>query len=69
MKCTFTNTKLSSITVVKRAAGGDGSFAFSSNLPGGRLRPGDTGGVAQRRFTGLAAGTYAISETCRRAGT
>ena len=67
MRCTFTNTKLSTITVVKHTVGGESSFDFTGDLGGFSLTT--TGGVAQRTFTNLAAGTYAVSESVQRAGT
>ena len=61
VSCVFTNTKLSSITVVKRTLGGDASFDFSGDL--GSFGLSTVAGTAQRSFANLAAGTYAVTET------
>ncbi len=68
--CTFVNTELSSITIVKDAVpDGPGSFAFTASAP---LTPAsftlDDDGVATNQFSntqtfsGLAPGTYTITE-------
>ena len=50
--------------VEKRTVGGDGAFAFSSNLPGAAsFVLTTTNGAASQSFTGLQPGTYNISET------
>ena len=61
VRCTFTNTKLSSITVVKRAEGGDGTFGFTSPQLGS-FDLATIGGSAQRVFANLASGAYGLSE-------
>ena len=43
--------------------GGDGSFAFTSNLPGASFSLTTTNGAASRAFTNLAPATYNINET------
>ncbi|MEZ4639024.1 MAG: hypothetical protein R2856_29360, partial [Caldilineaceae bacterium] len=59
--CTFTNTKLGSLTVVKQATGGDAQFNFSSTALG-NFQIVSAGGVGQKRFANLVAGTYDLSE-------
>jgi uncharacterized protein (TIGR03437 family) len=65
--CTFTNTLAApttgSITVVKNAVGGNGTFAFTSNF--GLASPLTTvGGTVSQTVTGLTAGgSYNVSET------
>ena len=61
VRCIFTDTKLSNITVVKRAVGGDGSFGFTGSL--GSFNLSTAGGTAQRTFANLLPGSYRISET------
>jgi plastocyanin len=60
--CTFTNTRLNGLTIVKNAVGGDGSFAFTSQALGSFVLT-TTNGTAQQAFQNLAPGTYAVSET------
>ena len=61
--CTFTNTKLASLTVVKNTVGGDGAFQFTSQtLTPAAFRLTTTGGTAQRVFAGLAPGAYDVAE-------
>ncbi|HRW50760.1 MAG TPA: hypothetical protein P5333_24750 [Caldilinea sp.] len=62
VSCVFTNTQLSSITVVKNTTGGDGSFAFTSPQVG-NFSLATVAGAARQTFANLAAGTYVISET------
>ena len=59
--CVFTNTRLSSLTVAKQAAGHDETFSFAGSL--GTFSLQTTGGYAQRTFANLQAGTYTLSET------
>jgi|GEM_PF-3415049 len=61
VRCIFTDTKLSSITVVKQATGGDGSFAFTGSL--GSFNLSTVSGTAQRVFANVLGGSYRISET------
>ncbi|MCB0151657.1 MAG: hypothetical protein KDE01_28885, partial [Caldilineaceae bacterium] len=46
VRCIFTDTKLSSITVIKTTTGGDGSFAFTGSL--GSFSLSTVSGTAQR---------------------
>ena len=48
--------------MVKRAVGGDGSFAFASQALG-NFSLATVNGVAQRNFPNLAPGTYDLSES------
>jgi uncharacterized protein (TIGR03437 family) len=65
--CTFTNTIIGpplvgSIQVVKNAAGGNGTFAFTSNF--GLTSLTTVAGVGSQTFAGLAAGgSFSVSET------
>ncbi|GAB4432585.1 MAG: hypothetical protein Kow0031_13970 [Anaerolineae bacterium] len=64
VRCTFTNTKLSQIRLVKRTVGGDDSFPFTSTLPSAaNFNLTTAGGLAQRVFSNLAPGSYSISES------
>jgi hypothetical protein len=51
----------SSITIVKRAVGGDGVFSFSSSLTGFTLSTAN--GTASRIFSNLPPGNYTFTET------
>lgn len=61
VRCIFTDTKLSNITVVKQATGGDGSFSFTGSL--GSFNLTTAGGTAQRTFANLLPGSHRINET------
>ncbi|WP_370374885.1 collagen binding domain-containing protein, partial [Candidatus Chloroploca sp. Khr17] len=62
--CTFANTQLDAITVIKRTVGGEGSFTFTSTgLTPSSFSLTTSNGTAQRSFTNLAPGTYALTET------
>ena len=53
-----------SITIVKTAIGGNGTFSFSSTVAGAASFTLTTaGGTATRSFANLAAGTYTFTET------
>ena len=57
--CSFSNTRQSSITVVKKTLGGDATFQFSGPSPFAITTQGGTG---QRVFPALPPGTYTVSE-------
>ncbi len=60
--CTFTNTKLGKLIVVKNTLGGNGGFSFtSSTLAGFTLNT--VGGTASRTISNLVPGTYDVTET------
>jgi len=61
--CTFTNTQLGSITIVKNTVGGNGTFAFTSNF--GLASPLTTvGGTVSQTVNNLAPGSgYNVGET------
>jgi len=63
-RCTFTNTaKNGSITVVKQASGADGTFSFTSNVPGlNNFNIATSGGYGTTATTSVGVGTYNISE-------
>jgi hypothetical protein len=53
-----------SITIVKNASGGNGTFSFSSTVAGtASFTLTTAGGTASRSFTNLSAGTYKFTET------
>ena len=60
--CTFTNRKQSSITVNKTTVGGDGTFPFSGSSGIAPFSIATNGGASQRVISGLAAGTYTVTE-------
>lgn len=57
--CSFGNTRQSSITVVKKTVGGDGTFQFGGPSPFALTTVGGTG---QATFPGVRPGTYTVSE-------
>jgi hypothetical protein len=59
--CTYTDTKQASITVVKKALGGDATFSFAGARPFQITTSGGTG-QDSTTYANLAAGTYAITE-------
>jgi uncharacterized repeat protein (TIGR01451 family) len=63
-RCAFVNTAApGSIQVVKDAVGADGSFDFTSNVPGlGDFSLSTVGGSAQTQVLPVPVGTYAIAE-------
>ena len=67
--CTFTNTQIQpgSITVNKKAVGGDGAFDFTGTGPGVltafTITTSGAEHAGSQPFAGLAAGTYTVSET------
>ncbi|MGL4648317.1 MAG: prealbumin-like fold domain-containing protein, partial [Caldilineaceae bacterium] len=62
--CTFTNTKLAELVVVKRAIGGDGAFAFTSTMPSAlNFSVTTTNSVGSTRLVNVAPGTYVLDET------
>ena len=58
--CFFGNQRQSSLTVVKKTIGGDGTFAFTGPAP---FTVTTLGGTGQHVFPDLAPGTYALEET------
>lgn len=58
--CTFTNTKNSSITVVKNTVGGDGTFAFTGSSS---FNITTSGGTGQYVISPLSPGQYSVSES------
>ena len=62
--CTFANEKNDTIIVVKRTVGGDGSFSFTSDIPGASsFTLTTTNNVARTSFTVPPDATYNISES------
>ena len=65
--CVITNTHgappVGAITVVKNTVGGDGTFSFTSTF--GLTYLTTNGGTATQTFSGLATGSYGLSETAQ----
>ncbi|HET9834448.1 MAG TPA: hypothetical protein VFP91_22145, partial [Vicinamibacterales bacterium] len=67
--CTFTNAQIQpgTITVSKKAVGGDGAFDFAGTGPGVQttftITTSGAGHAGSQSFAGLTAGMYAILET------
>jgi sugar lactone lactonase YvrE len=61
--CTFTNTKLAKLTIVKNTVGGDGAFDFvSETLPDLTFTITTVMGTGSKVFDNLALGTYDVDE-------
>ena len=60
--CTFTNTKLGSITIDKTAAGGDATFGITEPTLGGQNVT-TTGGTGAVTYANVPPGTYDFGET------
>jgi hypothetical protein len=60
--CTFRNVQRGSIVINKTAAGGDGTFSFTSQTLG-NFSIATTGGAGSRPFNDLVPGTFAVAET------
>ena len=60
--CTFTNVQRGSIVINKTAAGGDSTFAFTSQTLGS-FSIVTSAGTGSRSFTNLVPGTFAVAET------
>jgi hypothetical protein len=61
--CTFTNGLEGSLTIVKNTLGGDGSFDFTSDLPGGQFNIITSNNTGARVFSNaLPEGTYSVTE-------
>ena len=60
--CTFTNVQRGSIVINKTAAGGDGTFAFTSQKLG-NLSITTSAGSGSQTFTNLVPGDFAVAET------
>ncbi len=61
--CTFENTQLGSITVVKNTVGGDDTFSFTSASSIGNFDVTTASNTGQELFAGLLPGSYDIAET------
>jgi hypothetical protein len=59
--CTFTNTKLGSITIQKTAIGGDGTFDIADNTLGAAAIT-TTGGIGSSTYAGVLPGSYSFGE-------
>jgi hypothetical protein len=62
--CTFTNTKLATITIDKTTVGGDGTFIFTGG-PGGTRQITTSGGAGSTTYADVTPGTYLIRETAQ----
>jgi hypothetical protein len=61
--CTFTDTKLAKLTIVKNTIGGDGAFDFvSETLPDLTFTITTVMGTGSKVFDNLALGTYDVDE-------
>ncbi|RIK33548.1 MAG: hypothetical protein DCC55_34730, partial [Chloroflexi bacterium] len=60
--CTFTNTKLGSIEIVKDTVGGDGTFSYSGIGGLGNFSLTTNDGRASRTFNDLMPGSYSVTE-------
>src|SRR5207245_429849 len=63
--CTFTNTQLSGITIIKSALGGDATFGYTTT---GGLSPATfniitSGGTGSQPFLNLPSGSYSVTES------
>lgn len=63
--CTFTNTlKTGTIVITKNTSGGDGSFGFSSDVPGQtNFSLTTSGNTASTTFSNVVSGSYKVTET------
>jgi Prealbumin-like fold domain len=62
--CTFTNSKLATLTIQKVALGGDRTFSFTSTtLPSTSFTVATVGGTGTKLFSNLLVGTYNVAET------
>jgi hypothetical protein len=64
-RCTFVNAADNgTVTVVKHAHGADGTFSFTSNVPGlGDFQLATSSGAATSSTVSVAPGTYTLSES------
>jgi len=63
VECTYTNTKRSSITIIKNSVGGNATFPFTTTGAGFTLASLTTSnGTISQTFSDLAAGSYSITE-------
>ncbi len=62
--CTFTNTKLANLTIVKNTVGGDGTFDFTTTGSGlSNFDLTTSNATASAPFADLNPGSYSVSET------
>lgn len=61
--CTFTNTQDGQVRIIKNVAGANGTFDFTSTLPGGNFDLTTEGGTQSKLFESVAPGTYTVTET------
>ena len=62
--CTFVDTQASSITINEVAVGGNGTFNFTSTIPGSAAFPITTaGGNGSAAFNGVAPGSYTVVQS------
>jgi hypothetical protein len=68
--CTFTNTKLGTITINKTAVGGNGTFAYTTTgaAPVANFNITTVAGSGSNVFNNVAAGTYTVTESGPPAG-
>jgi len=62
--CTFNNVRQGTISIVKETLGGDASFDYTSNLPGGNFSLSTASGSSPpKAFTDVSPGSYTVTET------
>ncbi len=62
--CTFTNTKLGNLVIVKNTVGGDGTFDFTTTDNGlSDFSLTTVSGTKEKTFNNITPGSYSISET------
>ncbi|WP_350347367.1 DUF5979 domain-containing protein [Agromyces sp. G08B096] len=63
--CTFTNRQDGAIRIIKNVAGGNGTFEFTTTIPGGPFSITTTGDAktGMKEYTSLPAGNYSVTET------
>ncbi|WP_328596778.1 prealbumin-like fold domain-containing protein [Agromyces humi] len=64
-ECTFTNRQDGAIRIIKNVAGANGTFDFTTTIPGGPFQITTTGDVktGSKDFTSVAPGDYTVTET------
>jgi hypothetical protein len=62
--CTFNNVKQGTINFIKQTVGGNGSFDYISDLPGGNFSLATAGGTSPpQSFANVPPGVYSVTET------
>jgi len=62
--CTFNNVKQGTVNIIKETVSGDGSFDFTTDLPGGNFSLATAGGASPpASFANFSPGAYSVTET------